>query len=474
MESFKSLLNKSTFTGESIDRALFEITIDSERTLEELNSFSSTQKDYFTLELRSEEGERYLLPYTLTSLPNQSMSLQIVKKNHHDFYVFFSESGFENSLKNKEIQSKGIIYINSEFEEFSSRRCEFKKWNGTYCQNTLPSKLTDPRKFIKDSSGGELIEHLEFWITQKQAPAMSDTFNMWLNVSLGKTSLIFCSEVWKESNSLKLIFSGTQTFEVKYIPENDNKNLIDSNLKISEIANWMLEVDREVEIRHNLLTSRIANEQTRLGETWPKLIERSFSKILENAKNDYKAHLHSKSSETLKIIADIRKSIAEESAKIIERTHALSSVLFRDIAIAFGTISIKFLAAKSKDDLKSELMFLLLFTACWLAASLYMTTCTNRLYIHSLAKSRYFWSRKVNQSIPISEFKELSERPFRDAVHAYDKTRRQATFIYTAVITTLIFIAISNISATKELINFLSSFTDGNSPFDFSHYINMP
>jgi hypothetical protein len=246
------------------------------------------------------------------------------------------------------------------------------------------------------------------------------------------------------------------------------------NNKISEIANWVLEVEREIEIRQNLLASRIANEQIRSEETWPSLIKRTFSKVLENTKNDYKAHLHSKSSETLKIIADIRKSIAEESAKIIERTHALSSVLFRDIAIAFGTISIKFLAAKNKDDFKTELMFLLLFTACWLATSLYMTTSTNRLYILSLAKSRYFWSRKVNQSIPISEFKELSERPFRDAVKAYDKTRRQATSIYYSVIVVLLLIAISNLSVTQSLLYYISSFTSENSPLEFSHYMNMP
>ncbi|VVQ32174.1 hypothetical protein PS943_02747 [Pseudomonas fluorescens] len=475
MENFKSLLNKSKLSGENIDQAIFEITIESHNDIEEINNFASAQKEHFTLELKSDEGERYTLPHNNeTTLNNQTLSLQIIKRNNSDFYVFFSEAGFASSLNSTKIQNKSRIYINAKFEEFSSKWCEFKQWNGHYPQSTPSQKTTDPRKFIKDSSGGALIEHLEFWITQHQPLISSSTFETWLNTSLGKASLIFCSEIWKEPDALKLVFSGAQNLEITYDPRKDNSFLIADNKKISEIANWVLEVEREIEIRQSLLTSRIANEQTRPKETWPSLIKRTFPKVLENTKNDYKAHLHSKSSETLKVIADIRKSIAEESAKIIERTHALSSVLFRDIAIAFGTISIKFLAAKNKDDFKTELMFLLLFTACWLAASLYMTTSTNRLYILSLAKSRYFWSRKVNQSIPISEFKELSERPFRDAVNAYDKTRHQAASIYYSVILVLLLTAVSNLSMAQSLLHYISSFRIENSPLEFSHYMNMP
>ncbi|WP_438870066.1 hypothetical protein [Pseudomonas sp. L1(2025)] len=458
--------------SENLGSAMYELTINSLNELDTLNSFSETQKENFSVEIRLHDGDRYQLPNNNKAILNQTVSLKISKLNRSDFYVFFSEQGFSNGLKEKEIYNRNCIYINSNFSEFSSRRCKFKTLNGVYATVESYQPPIDPRKFIKDSSGGELVKDLEFWITNQIPSEESNIFTRWLEIALKKSTLLFCSEIWSTGNSLNLVFKGVQTLEISF--NEREKSLAPQHIKILEAASWILELDREVEIRHSLISSRIANEQLRREDSWPELLERSLTKILENSKNDYKAYLHSKSSETLKLIAEIRKSIAEESAKIIDRTHALSSTLFRDIAIAFGTISVKFLALKNKDDFKAEILFLLLFTACWLAASLCITTSTNKMYIISLTKSRFFWSRKVNQSIPITEFKELSERPFRDAVKAYNKTRRQASLVYGLVIVALIAMALSSTRWEEAITEKLESIENNVFLFDFSHYRDMP
>ncbi|PPS32668.1 hypothetical protein BVY10_07235, partial [Pseudomonas amygdali pv. morsprunorum] len=150
--------------------------------------------------------------------------------------------------------------------------------------------------------------------------------------------------------------------------------------------------------------------------------------------------------------ASLRKIIAEESSKIIDRTHALTSTLFRDIAIAIGTVSIKILAVK---EASIESSFLLVFSVLWLAASLSITISTNRAYIISLTRSRFLWSKKVNYLIPISEFKDLSTRPFKDAVKAYNRSKSYAITIYTLTMAIMILMAISQsrlVYATKEFI----------------------
>ncbi|WP_154216771.1 hypothetical protein [Pseudomonas syringae] len=337
------------------------------------------------------------------------------------------------------------------FSEFSSQSCNFKIWSENQGLDDITHAHLDPRNFVRDSTGGALVEHLKFWTLRTRPDVSSEAFRVWEKIAIPCSSLIFCTEVWRKNLALNLIFSGPQKLEIEY-DEKTDKIPFDT-LKVVESTCWILDVEREVDIRHNFFSSRIASERRRKLETWPEFFNRVASRVLENSKNDYKAHLHSKSSETLKAIADLRKIIAEESSKIIDRTHALTSTLFRDIAIAIGTVSIKILAAK---EASIESSLLLVFSALWLATSLSITIKTNRAYIISLTRSRYLWNKKVNSLIPMSEFKDLSTRPFKDAVRAYNRSKSHAVTIYTSTMAIMILMAISQsklVHFAKEVIN---------------------
>jgi len=263
--------------------------------------------------------------------------------------LFFTLKGFENGLSHKSIDSRENIFINYEFEEFSSRTCKFKPWTKHEKNHSEERKPIDVRKIIKDASSGELASNIEFWITHLEPHTPSNAYSLWLKKSIPKSSLIFCSEIWKENQSLKLVINGTKKLETEF----DTNALYPDSIqesKINEAANWMFDLEREVDIRHLLLTTRLSNQQIKASDNWLSFLSRILPKCLENAKNDYKAHVHSKTSETLKAIADIRKIIAEESSKIIERTHALSATLFRDIAIAFSAISIRIITIPAITD----------------------------------------------------------------------------------------------------------------------------
>ena len=147
--------------------------------------------------------------------------------------------------------------------------------------------------------------------------------------------------------------------------------------------------------------------------------------------------------ETLKSIGEIRKAIAEESSKVVERTHGLSNTLFKDIAISFGAMSIRLVTASST-SLKNETLLLILLSILWIISNLYLTASINSRYIISLAKSRVAWNRKVNQKIPTSEFKELSEKPFREAVNHYKKILKKVKFIYLSICAILLYTAFYN------------------------------
>lgn len=447
MERFNSLLRKSIKTIETQDQIIITLPPLSSEEISQINAFADEHKSFFSLEARNNEGDKYVLPEFNTSLNDIPLSLQVMKKQRHYSVVFFTTEGLFSSLKSDIVQKSSRVFLFFEFPEFSSRRCKFQTWSPSDEDISPNENLTDPRKFIRDSTGGGLIEYLEFWVLKSPPRINHDFYQKWLEAAAPYTSFIFCSEIWKKESSLNLVFTGPQKLEIPYTA--NNKTPLSANLKIMEAANWILDIEREVDIRHNFLSSRIASERFRKTESWLDLLNRIISRAFENAKNDYKAHLHSKSSETLKAIADLRKSIAEETSKIIERTHTLTSTLFRDIAIAIGTVSIKILTAKDGDTIST---LLLLFSAAWLGASLFITTKTNHAYIISLIKSRYLWSKKVNSLIPISEFKELSARPFREAISAYNKSRTYATIIYTSTIAFMLLLATSQSQLIRKIL----------------------
>ncbi|PXX76578.1 hypothetical protein SAMN05660489_00172 [Pseudomonas sp. LAMO17WK12:I10] len=441
MEKINSLFSAANYINEHMDQALFSIENLNLETLKLLNNFAGRHSDFFTVEVTTEFGEHSVLPSTSPELLNQKIEILIKKTSLTNTAYFFSLQGFENGIALQKVETKKAIYINYEFEEFSSRTCTFKKWIQYPNTSFQETDNIDARKFIKDASAGELSKNIEFWIIKKEPIIKNDVYAAWIKNSIPKSSLLFCSEIWKEETSLRLIVNGSQKLETTL--ENTHLSTIKTTAPecIYSSANWLLEIDREVEIRHQLLCTRISSQKIKSHEDWISFLHRTLPKNLENAKNDYKAHLHSKTSETLKAIADIRKIIAEESSKVIERTHALSATLFRDIAIAFSAISIRIISISNNSNLDHEKTVLLILSACWLATSLKMTTRANFLYIKSLTKSRFSWSRKVNTTIPISEFKELSEKPFKDAVQAYNQIRKLAEKTYLTAILLLIFFA---------------------------------
>ncbi|WP_152536973.1 hypothetical protein [Pseudomonas syringae] len=453
MESFNLVTGRSFSSTESHEQVIFNLPALSASDICTLNDFGDAYRKFFTLECRTEEGEKFPLPDTSGQLVGSTANLKISKLPRGTSTVFFTISGLRGSLKNDTVQRSNIIYLFFGFSEFSSQSCNFKIWSKDESADDISRTLLDPRNFIRDSTGGALVEHLKFWALRTKPNVLSEVFRVWEEIAIPCSSLIFCTEVWKKNLALNLIFSGPQKLEIEYDQKID-KILFDT-LKVVESTSWILDVDREVEIRHNFFSSRIASERRRTFETWPEFFNRVASRVLENSKNDYKAHLHSKSSETLKAIADLRKIIAEESSKIIDRTHALTSTLFRDIAIAIGTVSIKILAVK---EASIESSFLLLFSALWLAASLSITISTNRAYIISLTRSRFLWNKKVDSLIPLSEFKDLSTRPFKDAVKAYNRSRSYAITIYASTMAIMILMAISQSRVVHVAKEFLTNF----------------
>ncbi|WP_312960827.1 hypothetical protein [Stutzerimonas nitrititolerans] len=457
-EKIKSISHRFEIKNETIDQVLIDLQIDE---LSKFRSLNKTLDNSFFISKAVIDGDTLAFPIPEASFTGEEFQISINKKLPSHAAIFFSEKGFVHGLTNKaEIEKRTAIFIDANFESFETKTCKFEQLaNLTTLHNKeAPQKINfNSRNIIKDATGKHLQTNIEFWITQEAGPKQENSvYETWKKHSFNTLALMLCSEIWKSEEGLKLVFNGQQKREATFYGalESINDELFSI---ITKSCYWLAESERESDIRHALIISRIASHlKEEQKETWEHSLPKLLPYALNDARNDYKAHIHSKTAETLKAIAELRKAIAEETAKVVERTHNLSNTLFKDIALAFSVISIRALSLSSNGSLKHETSSLLAFSAIWMLFNLWTVTNTNSSYIRSLARSRFSWSRKVNHKIPTSEFKELSERPFKEAVNSYKRILKNTKFFYFFIVFALFIIPLYGYRAglQQQLENF--------------------
>jgi hypothetical protein len=62
------------------------------------------------------------------------------------------------------------------------------------------------------------------------------------------------------------------------------------------------------------------------------------SPALESARLLYKAHIRAGGKDTLKSLGDLRKSLTEDTQKILQQSRDLSSALWKDMALVISTL----------------------------------------------------------------------------------------------------------------------------------------
>lgn len=443
-EKIKLVCQESEITTETINEAIFKVKIKNKSKFIALNRIIVQNPKISAI--ATIDGEKFPFPINEAHFTTEEFRIHIQKNLLPNEAVFFSVQGFINGLRNaREIEKRNHIYINAEFESFDTKTCHFGKIENYSSQKHIHLDIEsfNAKKIIKDSTGTKLPSIAEFWIRKNPEPKdESNIYKKWRKQAFLESQILFCSEIWSHEEGTLLILNGANKHEV--LIEAQATEISSSKFNhLTESLNWITEIERESEIRHSLIVTRLAARLKESETKWPTSLLTYVKNCLSDAKNDYRAHVNSKVAETLKSIGEIRKAIAEESSKVVERTHGLSSTLFKDIAISFGAISIRLVTASST-SLKNETLLLILLSILWIISNLYLTASINSRYIISLAKSRVAWNRKVNQKIPTSEFKELSEKPFREAVNHYKKILKKVKSIYLSICAILLYTAFYN------------------------------
>ena len=209
---------------------------------------------------------------------------------------------------------------------------------------------------------------------------------------------------------------------------------------LTEAVTWVYLSGFDTEARHRLFSGELAR-MDRPGQQFLVTLQRA----LESSKVAYEAYVQSSSRETLKALADLRKTVIEETQKVTQRAQDMTAGLWRDAAVMVAPFVLKIASDSSKP------------TPIWVSAGFYFAAATfivlsfvlqwriNKAFFRSQKTSRRRWMETFYTYVSAQERDEIAEAPIKQAMTSYRETRRTLLIVYVVLVSVLIWFGIDTI-----------------------------
>lgn len=226
----------------------------------------------------------------------------------------------------------GLVWVHGLNAAFETHSTRFAPW-GDAAPFTPSNVAASPRKVVRVLDGGARFpDDLSRWMLRDpEAEVNGRGIEPWRRMSVERLAQAIASEVEPDG---QLLFRGPPA--TRFAP--DTGNLVEAGglEGIQKAAHWVYENTRETENRHGLLTAEIA--RTALTGGTANDLAALTAKALESAKIAYSFGVTQQSKDTLKALAELRKAIGDETAKLAENTRGLATAVTASVVANLGII----------------------------------------------------------------------------------------------------------------------------------------
>lgn len=335
------------------------------------------------------------------------------------------------------------VFVARGIEPFKTMQCTFARWEGVAPDD---DDVTNPeavelRMLIADLTPTRRVpSSIGNLLLQDPAPQPSVALQTWKSYAAGTLPCILVNEVRSSKQNDILVLSSPRRVAITASePASVDSVVLDAEL---EAARWIYAGGPGVENRFTFFT-------TELSRSWPGTLswDPGFRiagpTALESARAAQRLFLSGKTGEVLKALGDLRKSLSDEVSIVMQQSRDLGSSLWRDFAIAIAALAARVAAGASSATLDLSLGLLLVFVACFLAYSLYVTLKSNARFIEAAGESRKIWTHKIYSFLQEAELKELASEPLAKAESVYWWTAWKVGIAYVVVILILLAVSVS-------------------------------
>ncbi|MCW2313721.1 hypothetical protein [Rhodoferax antarcticus] len=377
----------------------------------------------------------------LTSAPLEDLRgnirILIEKPNSGSTLYAYSDRGLSALLGDTErFALARSICIAELHDSFRTASCTFSQWTGAPPEQenkAIEAALISPRKIVKDVTGGKVPGSIEPYLLVAAPSATSKPYDIWRTSAYQQLLLCLANELWRANGEDMVVLTGPR---IRQIPA----GLFSCSANVlfdvaTECARWVYASGQDVEVRHTLFTYELAREWPDT-ETFSHGFAAKAPRALDSAKTAFHAHVRKTSNDTLKALGDLRKTLSDEVAKVIQQTRELLSVMWRDFALAVTALVARSALLVSDKQLGSPhtIKVLIFGTAIFLAFSLYMTLRSNAHFMAIAAENRKSWRDKLYGFLPKDDLKKLADDPLRRSESEYKATEQWVISAYAVMI----------------------------------------
>lgn len=281
--------------------------------------------------------------------------------------------------------------------------------------NFVPEILSsDPRSVVKESGESRIVpSDVSPWLLgpHSDVDLADGAAKAWAEIAAFKLATSLANEI-EGQHTLVLKGPPMTRFEATNHMVTDLEKGGFSALQAC--ANWVFSAPKEMETRHILMTaelSRIAPGSDDL----PSLYRNSGEAALEGAKIAFEMGLHKISADTLKALADLRKAVSDEAAKLGDTTRqlatAVSGAMFGGIALIVARLTM----VQSNLTVSVAVLLIGVVLAVYVAGTIW----TGNQFVKIQRDLREQWRNRLYRFLPDNEYQRMVTDPAQRAESAF-------------------------------------------------------
>lgn len=289
----------------------------------------------------------------------------------------------------------------------------FTPWDGQAPDSVAETTQRSPRLLVREFSGRRAVpDALNRWLLRDTAEFALDesTVLVWADVAARMLMLSLPDEV--EAAQRILRFKGPPRLDLTYPADNGSVATAlekDGFLTLQAAATWVFEIERESEMRHILLATELARCGG-TGEAAPHFLRENLGAALEGARTAYQVQLAGMSSDALKTLTELRKSVTDETAKVADATRQIITAVAGALAVGAGLILARLTTMTSP--------LLILLVTVMAAAYVAITILSGVMFTLLQRNVRKQWQPRLYRFLSKSDYAALVGGPARTAEYA--------------------------------------------------------
>ncbi|ENF6042021.1 hypothetical protein ABRV10_004082 [Citrobacter amalonaticus] len=373
-------------------------------------------------------------------VPGQRHFITIISDEVPGILRLFTPEGWRTFLlqdpKLRQYHYICALFVSEAFETQQWKVVPWKKMHPEEAEINIPTQTASVTKSIIRCFSSDFLppDTIAPWILVSGDKINDEPMKLWASLACRELLKCFVNELFA-AEIKKVGLSGKPPRKIPFGEENAALPAFDI---IQETAKWIFLEGNETELKHTFLSSELAREWPE-GTTFCEGIVYRLPPALESARLLYKAHIRTGGKDTLKSLGDLRKSLADDTQKILQQSRDLSTALWKDMALVISTLVFRY----SLDTVKAaspKKIYAIVFCglSLYIVISYGMSVYINRNTLSLLEKNRASWRTKLYGFLDEHDYHDLAKRPINTAMRSYQRVEWMTSVIMVILVILLL------------------------------------